>query len=580
LFRQIKFFLNIPSTYVGDNGKNLLNAGQQKRNCVELVLNPQRKGSSDQGRQHSKIFLETSLKQTLLWWKKIQNILLGNFRLTKKSSSKKILVSASHYIGNLFHARIFLPELCALFRAEAACFSFEAVPDKDKLRWLKNLSCPCLLGERELRPFQQQAETIAQLLLQKFVNQETLINYCIDKIPLGILIHDHYLRRKCVAQVDLKDPEFLRDLILGIKIYLTTKNYFENNSTVLIWADHPVYLESGVILQVAAKYGIPCLHLGGGSSPMAFFIYPPKTRRKEHALKMAYQIPYEEFPSLFKKLSLEQKRRALSWAKKSLHRHLGGGKKEIVAGGHTPFRLVARKKLIRSSRIEALVLPRDFSDAPNVYGKMLFPDNLSWLTFVLKESQKTNFPWALKPHPNRWSGDGEKMNRLNQAVLEKIRLQFPHVEFLEPHTSYYELIQRGLRTVFTPCGSVGHELPALGVAVVNGGRNPHISYNFNYHPASRKKLASLIRKADKLRPINTKKIPEFYYMYYKFLEDTSSVKNLWPKRLDQAFQVTQDLPSSLGLKRLAGEFPVLKTQSSKIQNHFKNEKMQLTKKAF
>jgi hypothetical protein len=30
LFRQIKFFLNIPSTYVGDNGKNLLIAGNHK----------------------------------------------------------------------------------------------------------------------------------------------------------------------------------------------------------------------------------------------------------------------------------------------------------------------------------------------------------------------------------------------------------------------------------------------------------------------------------------------------------------------------------------------------------------------
>ena len=465
-----------------------------------------------------------------------------------------------------------LPVLGELFQAEAACFCFEAVPDREKLRWLNNLGCPELLGKRDLKPFRKQAETSAQLLLQNLRTPEMLINFCVEKIPLGILVHDHYLRRKCVAQVDIKDPEFRKDLILGFNIFLATKNFFEKNSTALIWADHPVYLESGVILQVAAKYGIPCLHMGGGSSPMAFFIEPPRTRRSDHALKMAYQIPYEEFPALFKKISISHRKKALAWARKTLQSHLRGDKKDIVAGGHTPFRRPSRKKFVGSSRLEALVLPRDFSDAPNVYGKMLFPDNLSWLTFVLSESRKTRFSWALKAHPNRWSGDGEKMNRLNSSVLEMIRKNFPHVEFLDPHTSYYELIQRGLRTVFTPCGSVGHELPALGVAVVNGGRNPHISYPFNFHPASRNELACFIHKADKLKPQNINKIPEFYYMYYKYLQDTCAIKNLWPKRIDQAFQNVQNLPASVALKNLADEFPRQKFQRSKIKNHFMGRK--------
>lgn len=538
-----------------------------------MVLPSQKEGSSDQRRQLAKKTSQQQPETLYSWWRQIKKFFEKSDEVFLSKESRRILVSASHYLGNLFHARDFLPELCDLFAAKGACFSFETVPDKEKLRWLKNLSCPCLLGRRQLLPFQKQAEETAKSLDGKISSAEALIRYCIDEIPLGILVHDHYLRRKCVAQADLSDPELWKYLALGINIFLTTKHFFEKNLTPLIWADHPVYLESGVILQVAAKYGIPCLHLGGGSSPTVFFVYPPKTRLKKHGIKMAYQIPYEEFPSLFKKLSAGRKKAALSWAKKTLKKHLEGGKKEIVAGGHTPFRLIRRKRFTGKSNVQALILPRDFSDAPNVYGEMLFPDNLSWLTFVLSESRTTNISWALKPHPNRWSGDGEKMNRLNQAVLENIRGQFPHVEFLDPHVSYYELIRRGLRTVFTPCGSVGHELPALGVAVVNAGRNPHISYEFNYHPATRQELASYVRKADKLQPKKTEKILEFYYMYYKFLQETSSIKNLWPRRIDQAFQAAQELPPWASLQRLSEEFPPKKSRNLKIKTYFKSKQV-------
>lgn len=237
----------------------------------------------------------------------------------------------------------------------------------------------------------------------------------------------------------------------------------------------------------------------------------------------------------------------------------------LVAGGRSTFRAAPRKSIRCGNCIQALVLPRDFSDAPNVYGKMIFPDNLSWLRFVLAESRRTSISWAVKPHPNRWPSSGEKMNRLNQAVLENIRLQFPHVEFLDPHMSYYELIKRGLRTVFTPCGSVGHELPALGVAVVNAGRNPHLGYGFNYHPASSRELASLIRKADQLRPINVKKIYEFYYLRYRFLQESFAINNLWQASLRAAFVTAQKLPSREALGFLDRKFPSRESVSRKIR---------------
>jgi len=52
LFRRTKFFLNIPSKYVGDNRKNLLIAGNHKAEKSRIGF--AQKAAIDQGRQLAK----------------------------------------------------------------------------------------------------------------------------------------------------------------------------------------------------------------------------------------------------------------------------------------------------------------------------------------------------------------------------------------------------------------------------------------------------------------------------------------------------------------------------------------------
>jgi len=544
---------------------------KRKPSVIGLVLNPSRKGSNDHRRQHAKNNLELLTEGGRSWWQKIRDILRNHNGSIRTDGSKKILVSASHYIGNLFHARDFLPELCNILQVEAACFSFAEVPDKGKLRWLNSLSCPCLLGSQHLQGFWTEAEKKAAHLMDSIKKPDDLIAYREEGVPLGILVHDHYLRKRCVAQASLSDPALAEDLKRGISIYLATKNFFTHFPTALVWADHPVYLNSGVVLQTAALHGIPCIQISGSTSPIICPIYPPARGLPKHRVKMAYHVPYEEFPILFKKMSRPKRVQALIRARRAMHRHMKGMKREIVAGGYSPLSLKRRESEGEIGTVHGLVLPRDFSDAPNVYGKMLFPDNYSWLQFVLAEAQKTKWSWALKPHPNRWGGDGEKMDRLNHSVLEKVRAQFPHVRFLDPQTSYRELIQKGLKTVFTPCGSVGHELPALGVAVVNAGLNPHISYDFNYHPASRKELVGFIRRAGRLKAKKISKLPEFYYMRYNYLSDKYSIKNLWPKKLEQWLSRGELHPEKIRVQDISREFPSDRIVTGKIRTFIKGK---------
>jgi len=287
---------------------------------------------------------------------------------------------------------------------------------------------------------------------------------------------------------------------------------------------------------------------------------------------MAYQIPYEKFPSLFKKLKKDDKLNAVRWAKRDMRKHFQGKLTEFVAGGVSAFNLTKTKKWHLLKPITAVIVPRDFSDAPNVYGEMLFSDNYSWLEFILKESKKTCFGWAIKPHPNRWGSANESMNKLNDNTLLNLQKKYPHVTLLDRSVTFHNLIQQGLRSAFTTCGSVGHELPALGVAVVNAGRNPHLQYQFNFHPSSKQELAALIRKGDRLRPRTKKGLFEFYYMCYRFLKDNNALQNLWPKSLDDALANLEQSPLTRAMQVLQQNFPPSGLKAKRIRIFFE-EKM-------
>ena len=74
----------------------------------------------------------------------------------------------------------------------------------------------------------------------------------------------------------------------------------------------------------------------------------------------------------------------------------------------------------------------------------------------------------------------------------------------------------------TAYGSVGHELPLLGMNVINADKfNPHCSFDFNFNPQNLKEYTKLLLDLEK-KPsrLNYKNdIYKFYYLHYFYLKD-------------------------------------------------------------
>ena len=102
---------------------------------------------------------------------------------------------------------------------------------------------------------------------------------------------------------------------------------------------------------------------------------------------------------------------------------------------------------------------------------MLFLDFYEWLCFLGEISKKTDYDYYIKPHKDYLPGTIESLN--------EIITKFPNLTLISPTVSFHQLIREGISFALTCYGSIGHELPLLGVQVINAGYNPHNAYNFN-----------------------------------------------------------------------------------------------------
>ena len=90
-------------------------------------------------------------------------------------------------------------------------------------------------------------------------------------------------------------------------------------------------------------------------------------------------------------------------------------------------------------------------------------------------SHKTDYNWFIKPHKDYLPGTIE--------IISNLMKKFSNIKLVSPDSSFHQL-KLNLDHVLTVYGSVAHELPLLGVNVINASKiHPHMSFKFSKTPA-------------------------------------------------------------------------------------------------
>ena len=325
----------------------------------------------------------------------------------------------------------------------------------------------------------------------------------VEGLWIGDLLYDSHLMGNKVPTVDINDLNFCESLRHSLGIYVFWRDYFDSHDVKAVNVSHCVY-NNAIILRLAIQRGIPAYQI---NATHAYYL----TEKNLWAYDDFFYFPEE-----FRKLSPEEQRSGLLEAEKRLARRFAGevGVDMSYSTKSAYVRKGSGRVLQRSPRLKVFVALHCFFDSPHPYGVNLFPDFFEWLTFLGEISEKTDYDWYLKTHPDYLPG--------NVEIIEGFIKRYPKFTLLPSDTSHHQIIEDGIDFAFTVHGTIGFEYAALGVPVINASLcNPHIAYNFNIHPKTVEEYEDILMNLhDQKLDIDVAEVHEYYYM--KFINNTDN----------------------------------------------------------
>ncbi len=347
---------------------------------------------------------------------------------------------------------------------------------------------------------ERRKEQVSHQIIPTIRTKQDLYDLQVMDTWIGIDIYETYLKYFNRPTADLDNPRLigLVDEAIGLLIYW--QDYFDATNVAAVVLDADTYIYQNILAKVAYTRDVP-VYLPGLMEIVRADMPHPR-----------YVALFDSYRGLFEKLSPAEKSEGLALAEIQLGRRLKG---DLSVDQYTPRSAYAapasRSRVLKSGdKIKILICSHCFYDNPHAYGDSLFVDFYEWLQFLGRTSENTDYDWYIKMHPEPLPGTEE--------IIRGIIQEFPRITFLPPDTSFRQLVDEGVTVALTVFGSVGHELPALGVQVINAGYNPRAAYDFNLHPASVEEYESLLLNLDQLqKTTNMDDLYEFYYVHHYYV---------------------------------------------------------------
>jgi len=345
----------------------------------------------------------------------------------------------------------------------------------------------------------EEVESLFAEVYPRIKTKRDLENLRVHGILIGDLVYDSYIRRLDAISVDMAGQEFGAVLREALGYLIHWRAYFASHSVKAVLISHGVFSWPGVIMRVAVSHSAP--------------VYLVQMNRIYYVTNSHNGRPYNEYvdhPRHFAELSGEEQAKALAKAEEGVMRRLRG---ERDVGAHHLLKPIYSPKtgqrvLAESPRIKVLVATHCFSDDNHVYGNNLFPDFHEWLLFLGAISERTDYDWYLRLHPDRYPWETKHV----EALAE----QYPRFRVLPSETSHNQIVEDGIGCVLTVYGTIGFEYAALGVPVITASPwNPTVAYDFNIHPKTVEEYERILMNLGDVKlNIDINKVYEYYYCHY------------------------------------------------------------------
>ena len=350
------------------------------------------------------------------------------------------------------------------------------------------------ISKRELAKVRDSVRT----LKQEIGSPQLFERMSFRGVLIGDLIYDQYLLESKQVSLFLDDPRLWRVTEQALELLTYFEQYFERREVKGVFGNN-AYLNA-IPNRVALARGIPVYEASIGVDRVAPVDSPNY---------------FAVFRSEFRAIDKSRISETYGQAQQYLYDFVSG-EKVAPLFGHTFASFAGKTESTKLNNLghktRVLVAPHNtFTDSPHAIGFSLFPDYGAWLSFLAELSEKTDYEWLIKIHPDRRD---EEIYALNRKWITEFVENHGRFRLVPESTPHSELISKGVDAVLTVSGSIGFEYAACGIPVINACvSNPHAGYNFNISPKSVAEYERVVRDIPNLRfNIDLEEVAEFFFM--------------------------------------------------------------------
>jgi hypothetical protein len=336
----------------------------------------------------------------------------------------------------------------------------------------------------------------------------------VDGVWIGDLVYDTFLMTYRKPTIDPTTLLFRNFLLESLELFVYWDEYLTANDVRGINVSHCVY-NIAMPLRLAVHREIAVFQTN-----------------LTHVYRMSKRdlFGYNDFfhfPTRFAAVPADVRKAGLRVAEARIQRRFAGEVGvDMSYSTKSAYGAARHERLLQeSSKTKVLVATHCFFDSPHSYGKNTFPDFYEWLEFLGKMSERTDYEWYIKTHPDYLPGTKE--------IIDAFVVRYPKFSLLPSDASHMQIIAEGIDFALTSYGTIGFEYAALGVPVINASmNNPHIAYNFNMHARDVEHYRELLENLDTLEfAIDRRQVYEYYFM-----QNIYNTDNLFFENCDRAIR--------------------------------------------
>lgn len=349
---------------------------------------------------------------------------------------------------------------------------------------------------------QRESDNILKKLWEDIYTWEDWKNITVYNICFGTTIIRDFLRVN-LPDYDLRSEQMYAFLKKTIDTIVFWYHYIQEHDIVTVLLADGVCWE-GYIRDIAITKGIPVYAV-------------------EYIMEKAYLDFHGNtdaclyYKDMWNQLTPEEQAYGIEWAKEHIDKHMHGNLEEVDPSGVKCFSFAEKYREERilddDDKIKIIICPHIFEEDSYWCGEQIFDNSyMEWLCHLGELAQKTpQYHWYLKMHPYA--------RRRDLIILENYVKRYPQIKMLPLNISPIQLKEEGANFALTVCGTIGHEYPAIGIQVINAGKNPHSAFDFTWNPTTKEEYDELIMNLDKLVPKdNLEELYQFYSMHYLFYD--------------------------------------------------------------